>query len=94
MDRSPLAAHPDGVLVRVWVVPRASRSEIKGLHDGRIKVRVMAPPEAGRANDEVIRLLADLLGVRVEMVSGAGSREKLVMARGIGLEAAAEKLSI
>jgi hypothetical protein len=90
---SPMTSHPDGTLVSVWVVPRASRSEIVGLHNGRVKVRVMAPPEAGRANQEVARILADLLGVSVDLVSGATSREKVFLAHAIGLEAVAAKLS-
>lgn len=88
-----MLTHPDGVLIRVWAVPRASRSEIKGWHDGRIKVRVMAPPEGGRANKQVSQALADLLGVQVELVSGATSRDKVFLALGIGMEEASGKLS-
>lgn len=78
----------------MWVVPRASRSEITGLHDGRVRIRVMAPPEAGRANQEVIRILTDHLGVSVELLSGATSRDKLFLAHDIGIEEAAAKLSL
>ncbi|MGH8871778.1 MAG: DUF167 domain-containing protein [Acidimicrobiia bacterium] len=93
MTESPLRAHPDGTLVRVWVVPRASRTELRGLHDGRVRIRVMAPPEAGRANDQVTCLLADRLGVPVELVSGASRRDKVFLARGIGIGEAAAILS-
>lgn len=94
MSESPISAHPDGTLVSVWVVPRASRSEIVGLHNGRVKVRVVAPPEAGRANQEVTRILADRLGVSVELIRGASGREKLFLAHDIGFDATAAKLSL
>lgn len=92
MAESPLSAHPDGALIRVWAVPRASRSEIRGVHDGRVKVRVMSAPEAGKANDEVLKLLAERLGVEIEQVGGIASRDKLFLARGIGAPDAAAKL--
>jgi uncharacterized protein (TIGR00251 family) len=92
MDESPLSAHPEGTLIRVWAVPRASRSEIKGVHDGRVKVRVMSAPEAGKANDEVLKLLEERLGVDIEQVGGITSRDKLFLARGIGAPDAAAKL--
>jgi uncharacterized protein (TIGR00251 family) len=89
----PLSPHRDGVLVRVWVVPRASRSEIVGTHGGRLKVRVTAPPEAGRANEEVARLLGEILGTRVELQSGATSREKTFLAFDVDLDRVAGKLT-
>lgn len=76
----------------MWAVPRASRSEIKGVHDGRVKVRVMSAPEAGKANDEVLKLLAERLGVEIEQVGGIASRDKLFLARGITASDAAAKL--
>ncbi len=54
----------------------------------------MAPPEAGRANQDVIRILTDHLGVSVELLSGATSRDKLFLAHDIGIEEAAAKLSL
>lgn len=93
MEKTPVLAHPDGVLVRVWTVPRAAKTEIKGWHDGRVKIRVLAPPEAGRANQQVSRALADRLGVPVELVSGATARDKVFLARRITLDEVLAKLS-
>lgn len=93
MSQRALSNHPDGVLVRVWVVPRASRTEVSGFHGGRLKVRVMAPPEAGRANEELEKTLARRLGAPVTLVAGATTREKVVLAKGIGIEEALAKLS-
>ena len=76
----------DGAITfQVRVVPRASRSEIAGEHDGALRVRVTAPPVDGAANEELVRLLAKELKVRasaVEIVSGHSSRIKCVLVRG------------
>ena len=48
---------------KVRVVPRASRSEISGEHDGSLRIRIAAPPVDGAANEELVRLLARKLGV-------------------------------
>ncbi|HEV7904027.1 MAG TPA: DUF167 domain-containing protein [Pyrinomonadaceae bacterium] len=71
----------------VRVVPRASRSEVVGEHDGALRVRVAAPPVEGVANEELVRTLARALGVptrAVEITSGQASKSKLV--RVVGAE--------
>ena len=73
-----------GVFVRVHVQPRASRSEVVGLHGDALKVRLRAPPVDGAANDELIRFMAESLGIRPEnvtLVSGATSRAKRLFVR-------------
>jgi uncharacterized protein (TIGR00251 family) len=65
-------------------VPGASRSEIAGILGDRLKIRVAAPPEAGKANRALIELLRGWLGVRdVEIASGASSPEKTVVVLGL-----------
>jgi uncharacterized protein (TIGR00251 family) len=74
------------VLLAVHVVPGASRSEIVGLEGETLKIRVAAPPTRGKANKELIRLLASALGVRksqVEIVSGQKAHHKRVRVEGI-----------
>lgn len=73
-----------GFLLRVHVQPRASRSEIVGLHGDALKVRLRAPPVDGAANEELVRFLSELLGVRhddITLVSGAASRAKRLFIR-------------
>lgn len=53
----------------------------------------MAPPEAGRANEQASRALSDRLGVPVELVSGARGRDKVFLVRRIKLEEVLAKLS-
>jgi uncharacterized protein len=73
------------VRVSVHVQPRASRSEIVGLHGAALKVRLQAPPVDGAANEALVALLADRLGVArraVKVVAGASSRAKTVEVEG------------
>jgi uncharacterized protein len=65
----------------VRVVPRASRSEIVGFHDGALKVRLTSPPVDGAANDELVKLLAKKFGVPrgdVSIVAGETSKNKRI----------------
>ncbi|MEI2701748.1 MAG: DUF167 domain-containing protein [Baekduia sp.] len=68
--------------VRVRVTPRSGRNEISGVRDdGVLLVRVTAPPEDGKANDAVRRVIAKAAGVapsRVEVTRGHSAREKTV----------------
>jgi uncharacterized protein (TIGR00251 family) len=71
----------DGVTLSVRVVPRASRSELVGLHDGALKIRVAAPPVEGAANQELLKFLSKKFKVpraSVTLVSGANSKNKTV----------------
>ena len=76
----------DGVvLFDVRVVPRSSRSEIVGEHDGALKIRLASPPVDGAANAELIKLLAKSFGVsksEVEIVTGSTSKAKCVRIAG------------
>ena len=72
--------------VRLRVSPGARKTELAGRHGDGWKVRVSAPPEDGRANDAVVRLLAETLDVPragVELVSGHSSRDKIVVLNGL-----------
>jgi len=81
MDGLRIEVRGSLVRVAVHVQPRASRSEIVGQHGAALKVRLQAPPVDGAANDALVRLLADALGVSprsVRVVAGATSRAKTV----------------
>lgn len=81
--------------LRLQVSPGAARTEVVGRHGDAWKVRVSAPPERGRANDAVVRLLAERLGVparSVSVVSGHTAREKVVELRGVEPDEAARRL--
>ena len=77
----------EGALVfAVRVVPRASRTAAAGEHEGRLRVRVAAPPVEGAANGQLVRFLAKAFAVPahdVEIMSGHASKSKRVRVRGV-----------
>jgi uncharacterized protein (TIGR00251 family) len=89
MIATPLAitTRPSGVRFSVRVQPRASRDEVLGVRDGRLAVRVTAPPVDSAANEAVVRLLAEWLDVprgAVRIASGETGRTKVVEIAGAG----------
>ncbi len=78
------AADPSRVEIRV--VPRASRNGVDGLRDGRVVVRVTAPPVDGAATAAAVSVLAEALDVApttIRVVAGATSRNKAVTVGGL-----------
>ena len=81
----------------MWVTPGARRSELGGIADGRLRVRLAAPAHEGRANDELLRVVSRALGVRREAVSvaaGSRSRRKLLIITGVTLAEARDRLGL
>jgi uncharacterized protein len=76
-----------GIEILIKVVPKSSKSTIVGWEAGRLKVKVQAPPDKGKANSEVIKLLAKALKVPqrdISILRGLHSRLKTLWV--IGLE--------
>jgi uncharacterized protein (TIGR00251 family) len=79
------------------VTPGARGSELAGEADGRLRIRLAAPPAEGRANAELVRFLAELLGIprgAVSIAAGGRSRRKLVSLSGVTLEDARRRLGL
>ncbi|HET7295572.1 MAG TPA: DUF167 domain-containing protein [Gemmatimonadales bacterium] len=77
--------------------PRAGADEIVGEREGLLVVRVRAPPERGRANDALCKLIAKRLRIapgRVELVRGGRSRQKLVRVEGVDIDTARHALGL
>lgn len=71
----------DSLTFPVRVIPRASRSEVVGEHDGSLKVKLKSPPVDGAANAELIRLFAKRFRVSktdIEILSGETSKNKRI----------------
>jgi uncharacterized protein (TIGR00251 family) len=74
------------VRITVTVSPGAARTELVGRHGDGWRARIAAPPERGRANEALIELLAEALGVpkaRVHVVGGQTARRKIVEIEGL-----------
>ena len=88
---APIAPVDGGVRLTLYVQPRAGITEVQGLHGDAIKLRIAAPPVDGAANDEVIRFVAETLGVPrrdVTLAAGRSSRRKVVEVHGTTVAAA------
>jgi uncharacterized protein (TIGR00251 family) len=78
-------AQPTSARIKVYVQPRASKSEIVGMHGDSIRIRLAAPPVDDAANAELVSLIAARLGVqkrKVRIVTGRSSRRKVVEIEG------------
>jgi uncharacterized protein (TIGR00251 family) len=72
--------------VQVHVQPGARTSEIQGVRNGVVYVRVAAPPREGRANRALLELMARTMAVKkgdLEIIRGHTSRDKVVAVQGI-----------
>jgi uncharacterized protein (TIGR00251 family) len=70
----------------VRLTPRAARDQVDGVVEGELRAHVSAPAVEGAANNALVRLLAEELGVArrdVRIVAGASSRRKLVVVDGL-----------
>ena len=80
---------PAGVELDLRVIPRARKTEIAGLRDGAIVVRLAAPPVEGAANDALVAFVAEWLAVprrAVHILSGERSRRKRVAVDGVSAD--------
>ena len=78
-----------GIEIRLKVIPGASRGALAGALGDRLKIRVTAAPEDGKANRAVIVLLEKWLkplnGAAVELISGHGAPLKTVLLRRVAV---------
>jgi uncharacterized protein (TIGR00251 family) len=77
-----------GIKFQVQVIPGSSKSEITGITEGILKIKLNSQPVEGKANKECIKLLAKFFGVpktSVEIVSGEKSKHKTVFIKSVNL---------
>ncbi|HYQ47989.1 MAG TPA: DUF167 domain-containing protein [Thermodesulfovibrionales bacterium] len=83
----PFTKTKNGVTLDVKVEPRSSRKGISGVMDGHIvKVKLTAPPVEGSANEQLIEVLAEELGIKrsqVRVIRGHTSKRKIVEITGL-----------
>ncbi|HVE94339.1 MAG TPA: DUF167 domain-containing protein [Acidimicrobiales bacterium] len=76
-------------VLRLHVQPGAGRTAVVGRHGDAMKVRVAAPPEGGRANEAVLKLVADIFATKpaaITLVSGEASRSKRVSVKDVEID--------
>jgi uncharacterized protein (TIGR00251 family) len=71
-----------GAALAIRVTPRAGKNQVAEiLSDGTVKIRLTAPPIEGKANEALIKFLAEVLDIpasNIEIIAGGGGRDKLV----------------
>src|SRR5262249_23654996 len=78
--------HPEGCVLPVRAQPGARKAGVLGEQGGALKVAVTGPPEDGRANKALVEALREALDLKrsqVELLSGAASRDKRFLVRGL-----------
>ena len=78
--------HAEGCVLPVRAQPGARKNAVLGEHAGALKVAVTAPPEDGRANQALVELLRDVLGLKrsqIELMGGQTSRDKRFLIRNV-----------
>ena len=87
MSRGFITSTKDGIQLNLRVSPGAKRTSIEGPYgESAVRLKVAAPPVDGKANAEVERFLASLLGIPrsdVAVIRGSSSRDKVVLVRGL-----------
>ena len=79
----------DVVTLTLHIQPGAKRTEVAGLHGDALKIRLAAPPIEGRANEALLKFIAESFGVplrQVELKQGGQSRHKVVAVTGSKVE--------
>ncbi|OGS91845.1 MAG: YggU family protein [Gallionellales bacterium GWE2_58_10] len=79
----------DVITLALHVQPGAKRSGIAGLYGAALKIRLAAPPIEGRANEALLKFIAELFGVplrQVELKQGGQSRHKVVAINGSAID--------
>ena len=79
----------DVLTLTLYVQPGAKRTDVAGLHGEALKIRLAAPPIEGRANEALLKFIAESFGVpvrQVELKQGGQSRHKVVAITGSKVE--------
>jgi uncharacterized protein len=86
-----------GLEVRIHVQPRARRSELAGIHNGALKIKVLAPPVDDAANRAIIEFFSGLLDISkssIRIMSGQKSRDKTLLIQGLSRKAFIARLEV
>ena len=79
-------AEKEPIRIVVRVQPNAGRNEVFGFKDDVLRMRIAAPPVKGKANQELITFLSDILGVRksnLAIEKGVTGKRKVISITGL-----------
>jgi uncharacterized protein (TIGR00251 family) len=96
MSRSWYSALPGGVRLAVQIQPNAKKTEVVGVLDDALKIKLAAQPIEGKANEALVKWLADALGVprsAVTLTHGQTNKKKLLQVAGVSVEDVARLLT-
>ena len=82
---NPIPGEPY-ITLHVQILPKSSRDEILGFVNGKLKIKVAAPPEDGKANDRLKEIISEVFDVpksKVKIIRGKISRLKTILIEGI-----------
>ena len=81
MKKADTQKEQDRIIINVKIQPRSSKSEIMAIKDGAYKIKLKSAPVDGKANEELIELLANKYKVKksdIEIKSGKNSQNKII----------------
>ena len=84
-------------IIALYCQPGAKNTEVQGEHDGRLKIRLAAPPIEGKANEALIQWLSKTLEIKrsqIELLAGDLSRLKRVKINGLTVQELFAKLKL
>ena len=96
MKKLNLRARNTGCVLTVRAHPGARENAITGVHEGGLKISLKVPPTDGRANEAMLKLLAETVGgprANLQLLSGATSRTKFVLLEGVTVADLQSKLA-
>ena len=86
----------EGLLISINVQPRSSKTEIIGMHQNSLKIKLTSPPVEGAANSLLIKFISKKLGIaksKIVLKSGEKSRQKKLIIKGCSKEEIIKKLA-
>lgn len=81
MQAVEFCENPQGIRLRIFLQPKASRDQVVGLHDNELKIAITAPPVDGQANAHLLKFLSKLFKVpksRIQLEKGELQRHKQI----------------
>ena len=81
LNESYVKKHKDGILIHLHVHANAKHTKIEGKYGDCLKIKVAAPKDKGKANEEIIRFFAELFNIHkndVKITKGVLSQNKIL----------------